>query len=153
MRAQPCLGACYYLVELFGLRCALELGLALALLYPQNGVVRVGIYRLARYALLVEQRQGVYDGEKLAYVVSAVYGSEVEHLRSGGEVDSLILHRARIARAGCVYSPSVRRHLHRERQHGVVTVIGRVLHCHTMNIIITCAMITLMNMPSGYTEV
>ena len=97
--------------------------------------------------------ESVYYGEKFAYVVRAVHGSEVEHLRTRREVDSLIFHRTGVAGAGCVNSPSVRRHFHWERQHGVVTVIGRVLHCHTMNMIITCAMITLMNMPSGYTEV
>ena len=86
MRAQPCLGACYDLVELLGLWCAFELRLALSLLHPQDGVVRVGVDGLALYALLVEQGESVYYGEKFAYVVRAVYGSEVEHLRTRSEV-------------------------------------------------------------------
>ena len=54
MRAEPCLGASDYLVEGFGLRCALQFGLALSLLNPQYCVVRVGIDGLARNALAVE---------------------------------------------------------------------------------------------------
>jgi hypothetical protein len=60
MRAQPCLGACYDLVELLGLWCAFELRLALSLLHPQDGVVRVGVDGLALYALLVEQGESVF---------------------------------------------------------------------------------------------
>ena len=130
MRAEPCLGAGDYLIEWFGLRCALQFGLALSLLNPQYGVVRVGIDGLARNALAVEQCKRVYNGEEFADVVGAVHRTEVEHLRSGGKVDGLIFHRPRIAGARCVHRPGVGRHLHGQRQHRVVAVVGRIECIH-----------------------
>ena len=43
MRTEPCFGACDNLKERLGLRVARQLGLALLLVDPQNGVVTVGI--------------------------------------------------------------------------------------------------------------
>ena len=130
MRAEPCLGASDYLIEGFGLLCALQFGLALSLLNPQYGVVRVGVDGLACNALAVEQCKRVYNGEEFAYVVGAVHRTEVEHLRSGGKVDGLIFHRTRIARACCVHRPGVCRHLHGQRQHRIVAVVGRIECIH-----------------------
>ena len=77
-------------------------------------------------------------GEKLAYVVSAMHRSEVEHLRTRGKVDGLIFHRTGIARAGGINRPCVGSHFQGERQYRVVTVVGRVLHlnveCGMLNV-------------------
>ena len=46
MRTEPCFGTCDNLKERLGLRVARQLGLALLLVDPQNGVVTVGINHL-----------------------------------------------------------------------------------------------------------
>lgn len=95
------------LIELFGLRCALQCRLAFSLLHPENGIVAVGIDGLVLDALLVHQGEGMDNGEKLSDVVGAVHRTEVEYLRTGLQVDALIFHRAGIAGAGGVYRPCV----------------------------------------------
>ena len=134
--AEPVLGACYYLIELFCARRTLQLGLALLLLHPQYCVVAVGVDGFSLYAVALHQSQRVYDGEKLAYVVCAVHWSEVEHHRTRGEIHATVFHRSGIARARRVYSPCLRRYLRREGQDGVVTVVGRierlVVHCFSV---------------------
>lgn len=65
--------------RLVGLGCrviALEFGLAVPLLYPKNGVVRIGIDDLVANALLFHQGQGVDNGEELTDVVGATHRSK-----------------------------------------------------------------------------
>ncbi len=69
--------------------------------------MRVAIYRLARNALLVEQGESVYNSKKLTYIISAMHGSEVEHLGTSSKVYGLIFHRPRIARASCIHCPRI----------------------------------------------
>ena len=125
VRPQPRLGACYYLVELFGLRVAFQLGLALHLPDPRYGREAVAVDCLSQ-SFLFHQGQGVHYGEELADVVSAEYGPVMEHLRARGEVDAAVLHLARIAAARRVYGQRVGAYFHRKRKNRVVAVIGRI---------------------------
>ena len=107
--AEPILGTGDDLIELLGLRSALQFGLALLLAYPELGIHAVAIDYLVGNALLCHQGEGVDDGEELADVVGAVDRTIVENLGAGLKVDALVSHRTRIAGTGCVYSPGIRR--------------------------------------------
>ena len=75
------------------------------------------------------------NGQKLSDIIGAKNRTKVKDLSTCGKVDGTVFHLTGIARTGRVNSPSVRAHLHRKRQYGVVTVGGgidqhalRVLH-------------------------
>jgi len=123
---KPALGSGDNLEELFRLGRALQLGLALALGDPEDGVVGVAVDGLIVQALLPTEGEGVDDGKELSDVVGAVDGAEVEHLVARLEVDGLILHRAGIARAGGIHRPGICPYFHRKRKYGVVAVIRRI---------------------------
>ena len=120
------------MIQRFRFRCSLQLSFAFPFRHPEDGVVRVAVYRLVGQPLLLHQRQGMDDSEKLTDVVGALHGSEVEHLLPGLQVYGLILHGARVAAAGCIYSPSVSGDLHGQRQHRVVSVCRWVLYVHCL---------------------
>ena len=107
--AEPILGTGDDLIELLGLRSALQFGLALLLAYPELGIHAVAVDYLVGNALLCHQGEGVDDGEELADVVGAVDRTIVENLGAGLKVDALVFHRTRIAGTGCIYSPGIRR--------------------------------------------
>ena len=105
--AEPILGTGDDLIELLGLRSALQFGLALLLAYPELGIHAVAIDYLVGNAFLVHQGEGVDDGEELADVVGAVDRTIVENLSSGLKIDALVFHRTRIAGTGSIYSPGI----------------------------------------------
>ena len=105
--AEPVFGSGDDLVELFGLGCALQFGLALFLAYPELGIHAVAINDLVGNAFLLHQGEGVDDGEKLADVVGAVDRTIVENLSASLKVDALVFHRTRISGTGCIYSPGI----------------------------------------------
>ena len=107
--AEPILGTGDDLIELLGLRSALQFGLALFLVYPELGIYAVAVDYLVGNAFLVHQGEGVDDGEELADVVGAVDRTIVENLGAGLKVDALVFHRTRIAGTGSIYSPGIRR--------------------------------------------
>ena len=109
MGAEPVFGTGDDLIELLGLRCAKQLGLALLLVYPDLGIYAVAVDYLVGNALLFHQGEGVDDGEELADVVGAVDRTIVENLGAGLKVDALVFHRTRIAGTGSIYSPGIRR--------------------------------------------
>ena len=96
----------------------------------------VAIDDLVLDALLLHEGKGVDDGKKLADVVCAVNGTEMEHLGTCGEIDTLIFHRTRVARACRVYSPSVGKNVGMEWQYGVVTIVRRILHIYNLHLYI-----------------
>ena len=96
---EPCLGTFDELEELFGLGGALELGVAAFLAYPADGGAAVAIDG-HREALLMEQGQGMHDGEKLTYIVRSMHGAKVEDLLAIAQVYAAVLHRTGIATAG-----------------------------------------------------
>ena len=105
--AEPILGTGDDLIELLGLRSALQFGLALLLAYPELGIHAVAIDYLVGNALLCHQGEGVDDGEELADVVGAVDRTIVENLGAGLKIDALVFHRTRIAGTGSIYSPGI----------------------------------------------
>lgn len=121
MGDEPMFGAGNDAEELLRLWCERQFGLALALLHPKNGVVTVGVDGLLQ-SMPLHQSEGMDDGEKLAYVVGAVDGAEMENSLPRGKVYALIFHGARIAAASRIHSPSICADLHRQRQHCVVAV-------------------------------
>ncbi len=74
-----------------------QLRLALLLLYPYLCIHRVGVYYLVLDTLLLHQGKCVHYGKKLPYVVGALYRTEVEYLCTRLQIDTLILHRSRVA--------------------------------------------------------
>ena len=105
--AEPVFGTGDDLIELLGLRSALQFGLALFLAYPELGIHAVAINYLVGNALLLHQGEGVDDGEKLADVVGAVDRTIMENLGTGLKVDALVFHRTGIAGTGGIHSPGV----------------------------------------------
>ena len=119
--AEPVFGTGDDLIELLGLRSALQLGLALLLVYPELGIHAVAVDYLVGNAFLGHQGEGVDDGEKLADVVGAVDRTIVENLGTGLKVDALVFHRTWIAGTGGIHSPSVGSYLVGQRQNGIVS--------------------------------
>ena len=126
MRTEPILSTGNDTVERLGLRRTLQLGFALFLFYPQLGIHTVAVNRLPMDATLLHQGKGMDDGKKLADVVGTVYRTIVENLCSRLQVDALVFHRSRIARAGCIYSPGIGIHLGGQRQDGIVAPRRRI---------------------------
>ena len=120
MRTEPEFGTGNNLVEPFRLCVALQLRLALLLVHPQDGIVRVAVYDLVAYALLVHKRKGVDNSQELTYIVGSLHRSETKHLRAGGEVYAPVLHRTRIAGACRVDGPRIAFYSHGQRKHGVM---------------------------------
>ena len=121
-------GTCHHLIEIFRLGGALEGGLAFLLIHPKDGVIAIRINCLCAVSLLFEKGKRMNYGKKLTNIICAVDGSEMEYLCTGGKVDTLVFHRSGITRASRIHSPPVCRHLHRQRQHCIMTIIRRVLH-------------------------
>ena len=80
MRIEPLLSSQNNLIEFLRLWGALELGLTLALLNPEDGVVRVGIDGLVVQTLIPTESEGVYDSKKLTDIIGAVNRTKVKHL-------------------------------------------------------------------------
>ena len=110
------------LEELLRLGSALELRLTLALLNPENGIVRVGIDGFIVQALVPAKGKGMDDGEELPNIVRAMNGAEMEHAIARLQVDGLVLHRTRIATAGSIHRPRICPYLWRQGQNLVVAV-------------------------------
>ena len=121
MGAEPVFGTGDDLIELLGLRSALQFGLALLLVYPKLGIYAVAVDYLVGNALLCHQGEGVDDGEELANGVGAVDRTLVENLRTSLKINALIFHRTGISGAGCIHSPGVRLHLIGQRQDCIVS--------------------------------
>ena len=85
------------LIELLRLRRALEFGLTLALVDPEDGIVRVGIDRLVVQAPIPAEGKGVNNSEKLPDIVGSMNRAEVKHLIARLQIDGLIFHRTGIA--------------------------------------------------------
>ena len=107
MGAQPLFRANNNIIKWLGLRCALQFCLALSLLNPQDGVVRVGVDGLRVQTPLPTKRQSMHNGQEFPDVVRAINGTKVEHPRTSRQINALVLHRAGITRAGGVDSPCV----------------------------------------------
>ena len=80
MGVQPLLGTQNNLIEFLRLWGALELGLTLALLNPEDGVVRVGIDGLVVQTLIPAKGEGVYNSKELTDIIGAVNRTKVKHL-------------------------------------------------------------------------
>ena len=128
MGTQPVFGTGDDLIEVLCLRRALQFRLALPFLHPEDGIVAVGVDGLLVLPLLPAECQRVDDGQKLTDIVGAVNWTIMEHASSCLQIDGLIFHWPRIARAGCIYSPCVCPHLGRQGQYGVMSVIWRILN-------------------------
>ena len=132
MALQPPFGPFYHLEKRFGFGVTFQFGFAFLFLYPQYGIVTVGIYHLIGYASLLHQGQSVNNAEKFADVIGAVYWAEVEHGITRLQVDTLVFHRSGVARTSRIHRPRVGFYLCGQRQHGVGAVRWRVneLRCH-----------------------
>lgn len=130
---EPQLGTGDDVVEAGGVGVALQLSLAMLLLNPEDGIVRVAVDDLVRDTLFLHECQRMDDGQKLPDVIRAVEWSEVEDRGSCREIDTLVLHRAGVAGTGGVNGPRVGAYLWVQRQYGVVTVVGRVQHLRFAN--------------------
>ena len=97
------------LEEFLGLIIALEQGLAAFLTYPADGRAAIAVDGHLE-PLLVEHGQGVYDGKKLANIIGAVHGAEVEDLLAVAEVYTTVLHGTWVATAGGIYGKSIALH-------------------------------------------
>lgn len=109
MCLEPGFGAGDHFVELFGARGARQLRATLFAAHPRNGGGRIGINGHFR-ALLVEEGEGMDDGEKFADVVRAVDGAEMKNLAPLGEKDAAVFHRTGIAGAGGVDTERLEAH-------------------------------------------
>lgn len=69
----------------------------------------------------------MYDAQKLTYIVRAVHRAIMENLLTSLQVYATILHRPRIATAGSIHGYGIRCHSHRQWQHRIMTVVGRIL--------------------------
>jgi hypothetical protein len=100
---EPGVGACDEVKEIgvgFGL---LVLGAAATSLDPGDGGAGVAVDGRVVVALLLQQREGVDDGQVFADVVGAVVvGSGGEELVAGGEVDAAVLDGSGDSAAGGV---------------------------------------------------
>ena len=132
MALQPPFGPFYHLEKRFCFGVALQFGFAFLFLYPQYGIITVGIYHLIGYASLLHQGQSVDYAEKFADVIGAVHWAKVEHGIARLQVDTLVFHRSGVARTSRIHRPRVGFYLCGQRQHGVVAVRWRVneLRCH-----------------------
>ena len=110
--AEPVFGTGDDLIELLGLRSALQFGLALLLVYPELGIHAVAVDYLVGNAFLGHQSEGVDDGEELADVVGAVDRTIVENLRTSLKINALVFHRTGISGAGCIHSPGAVSYTH-----------------------------------------
>ena len=119
---QPLLCTGNHLKEGLRRRGMLELGLTLPLRHPEDGIIAVGVDGLVVKSLLPSQCQCVDNSKEFTYIIGAVDRSEVKHPRTRLQVDGLIFHRARIARAGSIHSPRVCPYLWRQGQNRVVAV-------------------------------
>ena len=86
---------------------ALQFSLAFPLANPEDGVIAVGIDRLGVKSLLPTEGEGMHNGQELPDIIGTMNRTIVKHLLASLKVDSLILHRPRIARTGRIDSPSV----------------------------------------------
>jgi len=77
----------------FCLRGTIQLGLALALGDPEDGIITVVVDRFVVKALLPAKGQGMNDSKELIYVIGAMDRSEMEHTVTCLQVDGLIFHR------------------------------------------------------------
>lgn len=109
MRLEPGFGAGDHFVELFGARGTRQLRATLFAAHPRNGGGRIRINGHFR-ALLVEEGEGMDDGEKFADVVRAVDGAEVKNLAPLGEKDAAVFHRTGISGAGGVDTERLEAH-------------------------------------------
>ena len=134
MCLQPLFGAEDNLVKFFCFGGAFQLGLTLAFLHPEDGIVRVAVDGLTVESLLPAESQGMHDGEEFPDIIRAFDRTIVEHAIARLKVYRLVFHGSRIAGAGCVHSPCIGTYLHRQWKYGVVAIIGRVLIRHLLTI-------------------
>ena len=133
MCVQPVLCPFDDLEELFRLRGTLQFRLAFSLADPKDGVVGVGIDGLVVQTLLPTEGKGVNNRQKLSDVVRAVHGTIVKHAITRLQIDGLIFHWARIARACCINSPSVSPYFQRQWKYGVMTICRGIYKlCHQL---------------------
>lgn len=90
-------------VEEFGIAGGgIKFGVGFFLTNPSNGGARVGIHRNIT-AFLVEEREGMNNGQKLANVVRPVgIRPHGEQFLAGGQVNTLVLHIAGGRVPGCI---------------------------------------------------
>jgi len=93
VRIEPLFCSQDNLIELLRLRRALEFGLTLALVDPEDGVVRVRIDSFVVQALIPTEGKGMNDGEKLSDIIRAVDRTEVKHLIACLQINGLVFHR------------------------------------------------------------
>ena len=67
------------------------------------------------------------DGEELTDVVRALNRTEMKKFLTGAQIYSSVFHRTWITTAGGIHGNGIGFHLHGKRQHGIVTVVGRIL--------------------------
>ena len=119
VRLEPGFGAGNHFVELFGARGARQLRATLFATHPRNGGGRIGINGHFR-ALLVEEGEGMDDGEKFTDVVRAVDGAEMKNLAPLGEEDAAVFHRTGIAGASGVDTERLEAHFGQDLGRGHV---------------------------------
>ena len=89
MDAQPLLGTTDDFVEFFGFGCMLKFCLAMFFMNPRHRRETVGVDDFIGDSALFHQCEGVDNRQKLADVVRAENGSEMEHLFARRKVDAM----------------------------------------------------------------
>ena len=105
MNAKPLLGTADDFVEFFGFGRMFEFGLAMFFMDPRHCRETVGIDDFVGDSALFHQCEGVDNRQKLADVVRAENGSEMEHLFARRKVDALIFHLSGITRTSGIDGP------------------------------------------------
>ena len=96
---QPAFGPFNHLIELLCARSPRQSGAAFLLLDPQQGVAAVGINGEWRTHLL-EQGQGMNNGQELTDIVGAINRAVMKHHLPRLEINATIFHLTRISRTG-----------------------------------------------------
>ena len=92
-------------VEFFGFGRMFEFGLAMFFMDPRHCRETIGIDDFIGDSALFHQCEGVDNRQKLADVVRAENGSEMEYLFARRKVDALVFHLSRIARTSGIDGP------------------------------------------------
>ena len=79
-------------------------------------------------SLLLHQCQGMDNSQKLSDIISTLNRTKVEYLSACCQINSLVLHGARVTTTGCIHSPRVCPYLKGQGQYRVVSIVRRVLH-------------------------
>ncbi len=115
IRLQPAFGPFNHLIKLLCARSPRQSGAAFLLLDPQQSVAAVGINGEWRTHLL-EQGQGMNNGQELTDVIGAINRAVMKHHLPRLEINATVFHLARISRTGRINGQGVGRHFRWQMQ-------------------------------------